>query len=459
MASPTTLPPRAFSNRHALAGSVRGVTQSPDGDSRPLRVVFVAAHDSLGGAARAAYRVFDGIRSHFSDQVDITLRVIHKTRDDDQIIGGKPSRSTLEYWSYFLRTRFRKYFPRKPFISDNTLLHSQALYPTGLGREINAMNPDVVLFGWLGNGTLSVEEMGAIHAPVVWRLSDMWVFSGAEHYTDTGRYQQGYSRRSRPATESGPDIDRETFRRKRRHWREPAHIVALTPWLARQAQSSTLTKTWPTHVIPVPIDTDFWSPQERDSSRKALNIPADDLVVMFGAGGGTSQKHKGADLLFDALAPLARLHDESKDTRRLRLVVFGEEGETRDHEGVTVQFVGRLDDNQLRQAYSAADVFVAPSRLEAFGQVAAEAQSCGTPVVAFDNSGLADVIDHQVTGHLAQAFDPHSLAEAIWWCVEDKSRHEQLSGAARARAKSLWDPVIVAKAYVEVLQQAAGTSS
>lgn len=417
----------------------------------------MAAHDSVGGAARAAYRVFDAIRTYCADEVDITFRVVHKTRDDDQIVGGKPTRSRFEYARYFVRTRLRKYFPRQPFVSDNTLLHSQALYPTGLGREINAMNPDVVLFGWLGNGTLSIEEMGAIRAPIVWRLSDMWVFSGAEHYTDTGRYREGYSVSSRPPTESGPDIDRETFLRKKRHWRNRAHIVALTPWLAGQSQASTLTKSWPTEVIPVPIDTAFWSPQDRASARATLAIPQDDLVVMFGAGGGTSQRHKGADLLFDSLRVLSESHQRSRTERPLRLVVFGEGGESRDHDGVTLQFLGRLDDNQLRQAYSAADVFVAPSRLEAFGQVAAEAQSCGTPVVAFDNSGLADVIDDWVTGRLATAFDTDSLAEAIHWVISDPTRQATLSGAARKRAIRLWEPEVIAKAYAAVLKTAAGT--
>lgn len=431
---------------------------SPSAQKPRPRVVFVAAHDSLGGAARAAHRVFDAIRTHFSDEIDITFRVIHNTLDDDQIAGGKPTRSRLDYINYFVRTRFRKYFPRKPFVSDNALLHSQALYSSGLGREINAMKPDVIMLGWLGNATLSIEEIGALKAPIVWRLSDMWMFSGAEHYTDTGRYREGYSRRSRPANESGPDIDRETFRRKKRHWKKPSEVVALTSWLARETQASALTKGWPTHVIPVPIDTDFWSPRPKNLAREELGIPIDDLVIVFGAGGGTAHRHKGADLLFGALAGLRALHQVSSDTRALRVVVFGETRDTHTVDDITVQYVGRLDDNQLRQAYSAADVFVAPSRLEAFGQVAAEAQSCGTPVVAFDNSGLADVVEDLVTGRLATAFDTDSLAKAIHWVISDPQRQASLGEAARERATTLWNPEVVAEAYVRVLKKAAGVA-
>ncbi|AVG24648.1 glycosyltransferase [Pontimonas salivibrio] len=432
------------------------MTPTPDTtDRRPLKVVFVAAHDSLGGAARAAYRVFDAIRTHFPDRIDITFRVIHKTRDDEQIVGGKASRSRLEYAQYFLRTRFRKYLPRKPFISPNTLLHSQALYPTGLGREINRMTPDVILLGWLGNATLSIAEVGRLRAPVVWRLSDMWMFSGAEHYTDTGRYRVGYSKASRPPGESGPDIDRETFRRKRRQWKKPSHVVALTRWLEREAKSSVLSATRPTHVIPVPMDTGFWAPTDQKKARNSFGIEQDAVVVMFGAGNGTSQPHKGAGLLFDALPLLKSLHAASGDTRPLRAIVFGEDGPTREVGGVPVQFLGRLDDEGLRRAYSAADVFVVPSRLEAFGQVAAEAQCCGTPVVAFDNSGLADVVEDRVTGALAQAFDPQSLADAIHWVIEDSERTSTLGAAATERARRLWDPKTVAESYVAVLEQAA----
>lgn len=429
---------------------------TPDtGDRRPLKVVFVAAHDSLGGAARAAYRVFDAISTYFPDRIDISFRVIHKTRDDERIVGGKASRNRIEYAQYFLRTRFRKYFPRKPFISANTLLHSQALYPTGLGREINKMSPDVILLGWLGNATISIAEIGQLRAPVVWRLSDMWMFSGAEHYTDTGRYRVGYSKRSRPPDEWGPDIDRETFRRKCRHWKKPPHVIALTRWLQKEAQSSALSGRWPTHVIPVPMDTDFWAPTDAKKARDTFGIEQNAVVVMFGAGNGTSQPHKGADLLFGALAHLKDFHAAAADTRPLRAIVFGEDRPTREEGGVPVQFLGRLDDEGLRKAYSAADVFVVPSRLEAFGQVAAEAQCCGTPVVAFDNSGLADVVEDRVTGALARAFDPRSLADAIYWVIENPQRTSTIGAAATARARTLWDPETVAHSYVAVLEQAA----
>ena len=52
--------------------------------------------------------------------------------------------------------------------------------------------------------------------------------------------------------------------------------------------------------------------------------------------------------------------------------------------------------------YSAADIFLIPSRIESFGQTAAEAQSCGTPVIGFDIGGLRDIVTHNKNGFLIE---------------------------------------------------------
>jgi glycosyltransferase involved in cell wall biosynthesis len=57
-----------------------------------------------------------------------------------------------------------------------------------------------------------------------------------------------------------------------------------------------------------------------------------------------------------------------------------------------VRFVGVLDSERLSRLYSAADVFVFPSRTDTFGLVMLEALACGTPVAAFPVQGPIDVV-------------------------------------------------------------------
>ena len=423
-------------------------------EKRKVRVLIVSAHDSLGGAARAIYRVFSALRDYESTRIEVTLRVPNKTRNDPGVLGGKPQRNKREFARYWLRTRWRAKFPGRPFQTENRILHSQALYDTGLGRDVNEFGADVVMLGWLGGSTLSIEEIGRIKAPIVWRMSDLWLVSGAEHYTDSARYAKGYSHSSRPHFESGPDVNRKTFRRKLRYWKTPQHVVALSRWMLEQAEMSVLTKAWPKSIIPVPLDPEEWAPRPALEARELLGLPKDKILVGFGAGQASKHFHKGADLLFESLEKLWG-GSSDKGKTEFELVVFGDEENPRTNLGFKVHYLGKLNNSELVEVYSAIDVLAVPSRLEAFGQVAAEAQMCGAPVVVFDNSGLTDVVSDRITGCVVPAFDTQALAEAIAWVLADRDRRDSLRKAARARAIELWHPRVVARQYADVLISAA----
>ena len=78
---------------------------------------------------------------------------------------------------------------------------------------------------------------------------------------------------------------------------------------------------------------------------------------------------------------------------------------------------------------------IVPSVIESFGQTASESFACGTPVVAFDTSGLRDIVDHQVNGFLANPYNSNSLAEGIKWVLEDKQRLSVLNRNSRKKAE------------------------
>ncbi|HSZ42395.1 MAG TPA: glycosyltransferase [Trebonia sp.] len=70
--------------------------------------------------------------------------------------------------------------------------------------------------------------------------------------------------------------------------------------------------------------------------------------------------------------------------------------------------------DSLWEAMARARVVLCPARWdEPFGLAAAEAQACGTPVVAFSRGGLREVIADNVTGFLVPADDIQAAAEAV----------------------------------------------
>ena len=90
---------------------------------------------------------------------------------------------------------------------------------------------------------------------------------------------------------------------------------------------------------------------------------------------------------------------------------------------------------------------VVPSVQEAFGQTASESLACGTPVVAFNATGLKDIVDHQENGYLAKPFEADDLAKGIAWVLENHQRHQKLSDYAREQAKQKFSIETITRRY------------
>ena len=182
-----------------------------------------------------------------------------------------------------------------------------------------------------------------------------------------------------------------------------------------------------------------------------LRIHTPKKMISFGAIGATSTPRKGFNELKVALQSLPQ-HLKSQ----CELLVFGSsEGEVL-HDMPT-HFLGALhDDIALALLYSASDVFIMPSYVESFGQTALEALSCGTPVVAFDTSGLKDIITHKHNGYLAKCYDTNDLAKGMEWILSGESAmYENLSNNARSSAIKAFESSKVANAYITTYQKLA----
>lgn len=70
-------------------------------------------------------------------------------------------------------------------------------------------------------------------------------------------------------------------------------------------------------------------------------------------------------------------------------------------------------------------------------------------MVAFNATGLMDVVVHCQTGYLAEPYSSDELAKGIEWVLADDVRRDSLSAQARERAVRLWSFSIVAEQHLE----------
>ena len=416
----------------------------------PLKILHISG-DVGGGAARAAWRLHNSLCE--SSEIESNLIVRGFLDDDAQHLGIRSSyfgKIYLKIIPLLDRLPARLQFSYLKVPRSSGCLGSISL------ERINNSSADIVHLHWICAGFLSIEQIGKISKPVVWSLHDMWPFCGAEHIAGDGanaRWRQGYSSLNRDSRDKGIDIDKWVWRRKQIAWARPLSIVAPSKWMADCAKSSMLMRGWNVAVVPNPLNVEIFKSINKEVARKELNLPLGKKLIIFGAIRGTQLSYKGWDLLLPALKLLINGKSDYE------VVIFGERAPQNPPDlGFNLHWIGHVENElELAKVYSAADVVVVPSRQESFGQVASEAQACGCPVVAFRSTGLIDVIEHRVTGFLAEPFSIQDLAAGIEWVLSDESRYKILSNSARSRAVSLWSYDAVALQFMEIYQNAIRT--
>jgi glycosyltransferase involved in cell wall biosynthesis len=164
---------------------------------------------------------------------------------------------------------------------------------------------------------------------------------------------------------------------------------------------------------------------------------------------GVLSRHKGQDLLVEALADLAErdwhcvlagpLDRDPDFVEQLQARI------TRLRYGHRIRLTGVLTGAALSDAYATADLLVAPSRSETYGMTVTEALAYGLPVIAAAVGGLPEALgctaDGTRPGQLVPPGDPAALAAALGdWLGNERHRH-RLRAAARQRRSTLrgWD--------------------
>lgn len=413
-----------------------------------LKILFINQSDIDGGAARATYRIVSELikKRYFA-----RLLVMRKLSMLDWVV--RPS---------FILNLYSRILPRLDFLLKK-LIGINPLYTWSINYLPNPLinnkyinQFDIVCLNWVGKNMLPIHNINMIDKPIVWVLHDGWAFTGGCHIPDScrGFYLQ-CGKCPQLNSSASNDISHRIWLKKRNVYEKAnIHFVAPSRWMANLASNSSLLRESAITVIPNGLDTKVFVPLQKNDARASLGIPINKKVILFGAMYADTDKNKGMEYLVVALKSLSL--KDSNFSKTTVMVVFGTDNAEylKDMFNIPLVSLGFIsDDAKLASIYSSADVTVVPSVSESFGQVASESISCGTPVVAFDNSGLTEIIEHNVNGLLVEAFDIEGLADSISMLLSNDSFRQQLSKNARQIAIEKFDISVVAGKYADLFKK------
>lgn len=424
-----------------------------------LRLLIVSYSDFSGGADRAIARIQSALVQFEEDiGVSSTLRVIRSDGKTPKVVSGFPERSAKLTFLGNAMMVVEALHKRVFSLLGGRGFSSSAHIATGLGAEINSSDADIVLLNWIGDRTVSLEELSEVRKPIVLRNADMWFLLPLAHYP---RFKHEKSLRGFfiklldylffYRREENRGAVKKNFLRT-----TVSGTVSPSEWLYELSRADECLVGKEHAVIPNPIDADFWFPVSKSEARQRLGIPDNAFSIGFGAVGGLRDPRKGGHALLEAVKFLNQ--QSPSKSKKIRVDIFGQVAPRTKRGMKSVIFHGVLSSEQLRDFYSAVDIFVALPTIEGFPNTVAEAASCGTPAVATDIPGMRDIIEPDRTGLLVATADVLDLVAKLGFVVGDERWLRKASRLARERSKVLWSSQAVAIQYADFLWKVSAPS-
>lgn len=420
-----------------------------------MRIVHVNTYDMIGGAARSAHRLHQGLLSAGQDS---TMFVARARASDPHVIEMNPSGNPLVRLGRRIRRQaitrdYQQYQSTRPE-GFEPFQDCRSPFRFDFLRELPSC--DILNLHWIADSFVDFESFFSRvprRTPVVWTLHDMNALTGGCHYDNgCGRFRDGCGRCPQLGSNEPEDLACRIWRRKAEALSgvdsSRLHFVAPSRWLADEAGRCAFTKRFPISVIPYGLDLDEFSPRDRTASRESLGLPADARILLFVADGVDNQR-KGFALLAAALADLPR------DAPVAMLSVGRNKPDVEIH--APWFHVGSVNnDRQLSALYSAADLFVIPSLQDNLPNTVLEAMACGTPVLGFSVGGIPDMVRPGVSGALVAPMDWQALGAEIVRLLRDPGRLRDMGANCRRIATEEYPLGLQAARYRELYQAMLG---
>lgn len=290
-------------------------------------------------------------------------------------------------------------------------------------KKIDEFKPDIIHLHNLHDSYINLPMLFSYikkhNVPTVWTLHDCWAFTGqCPHFTIVKCDKWKVGCHNCPQYKEYPaslyDNTKKMWQLKKKWFTGVKNMTIVTPseWLAGLARESYL-KQYPIEVINNGIDLNVFKPT-LSNFRERYEIPAEKHIILgvsFAWG-----YRKGLDCFVEMAEKLGEQY---------QIVLVGTDDEIDKNLPHNIISIHRTQNQkELAEIYSAADVFVMPTREENYPTVNMEAIACGTPVVTFRTGGSPEMLDDK-TGIVVEANNIEATEKAIKDICEKKGCNDE----------------------------------
>ena len=405
------------------------------------RVLHLSTYGANSGAGVAALRLLEAERSYGLDAELLLMAPSSEPLTGVHALGN--DRRLYRAWQC-------KLWSERAFVALLNGFNREQVFKTSLGRlgiSMSALRPylakvDLIHLHWTQHAFLSLrtlEELCKLGLPVVITLHDYWWAQGIEQMA------------TKPGKLSAPllRLDRQVRQRKAElmaHY--PIHWVTVSSSLANEVSRSPIVPRLGISTIGNVLSAQYYQQAQSQGSRDT-NEQAPYQILFVATR--VDDPIKGWSYLTATMRQLAELAGEQTAQMQLTLVGALSDRTLLKQIPIPVQHLGSISDaERLRSLYADSSVLISTSERESFGQTLLEALACGTPVIARDSGGPADILINGVNGALVAHDKPQKMATALWQHFTEASVYQP--EACRASALR-FAPTAIAQQYAQLYAQ------
>lgn len=376
-----------------------------------IKITHINPTDIKGGAALAGYRLHKDFLNF--TEIDSINFVDEKYTQDKEVI---------KFSIFFLR-QIERVLNKIGYFTGLQYMFSVNWIPLVFNKRFR--QTDVFIIRNVHGGLLPLwfPYFLSKFAPVIWRLPDMWSFTGHCVYSyDCERWKIGCGQC--PILKDYPALFFDTTRllfKIKKYFYNKSNLFIVTPsqWMLSHIEQSPILDKFQKFCIPPGVDVDFYGIADKNSKPTLIFVSA-----------SLKDKRKGGFAIFQILKVL----NEKLIEKNIFVDVYWAGQKDLDlpvYTNISNIFLGRLDPQQMKEYYQKSHLHILPTLADNLPNTLLESMACGTPAVVFDVGGCKEAVRHNVTGYLAKPFLANDFVEGIMSLLTDQTKLRIMSGECR----------------------------